>query len=153
MLLLASLLPGVQVFEQLLRRRVTFNSYTYHCLMQLCGSAGSLEDALAVYNLQVRITGGDTRPAAAGAGAVTPEQVVLLAPQQHETDAGAARTWLLPVAAALGAVHDKSHSVHMKRRPAHSNTPRPLLPACLATCSVLRRSRATSPTLAPTWPW
>jgi pentatricopeptide repeat protein len=32
---------------------VTFNSYTYHCLMQLCGSAGSLEDALAVYNLQV----------------------------------------------------------------------------------------------------
>jgi pentatricopeptide repeat protein len=43
----------LQVFEQLLRRRVTFNSYTYHCLMQLCGSAGSLEDALAVYNLQV----------------------------------------------------------------------------------------------------
>lgn len=45
---------GVQVFEQLLRRRVTFNGYTYHCLLQLCGSAGSLDDALAVYNLQVR---------------------------------------------------------------------------------------------------
>lgn len=42
-----------QVFEQLLRRRVTFNSYTYHCLLQLCGSAGSMDDALAVYNLQV----------------------------------------------------------------------------------------------------
>ncbi len=42
-----------QVFEQLLRRRVTFNSYTYHCLMQLAGSGGSLDDALAVYNLQV----------------------------------------------------------------------------------------------------
>jgi len=44
---------SVQVFEQLLRRRVTFNAYTYHCLLQLCGSAGSLDDALAVYNLQV----------------------------------------------------------------------------------------------------
>jgi pentatricopeptide repeat protein len=40
------------VFEQLLRRRVTFNGYTYNCLLQLCGSAGSMEDALAVYNLQ-----------------------------------------------------------------------------------------------------
>jgi pentatricopeptide repeat protein len=47
-----SLVP-VQVFEQLLRRRVSFNSYTYHCLLQLCGSAGSIDDALAVYNLQV----------------------------------------------------------------------------------------------------
>lgn len=43
----------LQVFEQLLRRRVSFNAYTYHCLLQLCGSAGSLDDALAVYNLQV----------------------------------------------------------------------------------------------------
>lgn len=53
----------LQVFEQLLRRRVTFNAYTYHCLLQLCGSAGSLDDALAVYNLQVgRAPGGTAVP-------------------------------------------------------------------------------------------
>jgi pentatricopeptide repeat protein len=41
------------VFDQLLRRRVTFNAYTYNCLLQLCASAGRMDDALAVYNLQV----------------------------------------------------------------------------------------------------
>lgn len=41
-----------QVFDQLLRRRVTFNAYTYNCLLQLCSSAGCIDDALALYNLQ-----------------------------------------------------------------------------------------------------
>jgi pentatricopeptide repeat protein len=40
------------VFDQLLRRRVSFNAYTYNCLLQLCASAGRMDDALAVYNLQ-----------------------------------------------------------------------------------------------------
>lgn len=42
------------MFDQLLRRRVSFNAYTYNCLLQLCCSAGRMDDALAVYNLQVR---------------------------------------------------------------------------------------------------
>jgi pentatricopeptide repeat protein len=46
-----------QVFDQLLRRRVSFNAYTYNCLLQLCASAGRMDDALAVYNLQVRCVG------------------------------------------------------------------------------------------------
>ncbi len=42
---------ALRLFDQLLRRRVTFNRYAYNCLVHLCAVMGRCDDALAVYNL------------------------------------------------------------------------------------------------------
>jgi len=42
---------ALAVFDQLLKRRTTFNRFCYNCVMHLCGVMGKVGDALAVYNL------------------------------------------------------------------------------------------------------
>lgn len=42
---------ALTVFDQLLKRRVTFNRFAYNCVVHLCGVAGRVDDALAAYNL------------------------------------------------------------------------------------------------------
>lgn len=42
---------ALDVFDKMLKRQVSFNRFTYNCMLHLCAVVGRLDDALAIYNL------------------------------------------------------------------------------------------------------
>lgn len=42
---------ALRIFDHFLKSSITFNKYTYNCMVHLCAVCGCVDDAFAVYNL------------------------------------------------------------------------------------------------------